>query len=350
MQYEIPNSVALPIGSNDTQLGFYRRILMEAARRVGLPLLEQADFALFILHLPVNSKEAEKLLDVRMQEKPPEQRILWNGKDPSPNDKTLEIQDWEFNKRRGKEFTIDLRDFEKEELKRRQIYYQLNGGVLGSMQEIPRDSDVIIIDLNIVYEQKQFNEAQAKETIKAQVDDAVNVYGAIEIKFNIVWSAGTGSVTNRVIMEGRKEGFVNIFLSISKAEASSQLRIDPPDPETGEIKTYDIFLTREKVKISGLSDNSLLKRSLSHELGHKFGIVSHYGIKFLGYDVGNWISDAIINTAIIMLRNGLVVKGIDWGRNLDTNNAQFRLHGRNNFGPTTCDLIRAGATRLSRKK
>ena len=102
MPYEIPNSVSLVIGSNDTQLGFVRKALIQAAREAGLPLLEQVDFAISILRLPINPGEAAKLLDISKQEGKPSFRLIWNGKDPSPKDHTIEIQDWEFNKRRGK--------------------------------------------------------------------------------------------------------------------------------------------------------------------------------------------------------------------------------------------------------
>lgn len=125
MQYYIPNKVSFRIGATDTQMAFVRKALMEAARIAGLPLLEQVDYADFILRLPLNQKDRDKLLDVREQAKnktkTPQFRLLWKGEDPSPDDKTIEIQDWEFNKRRGKAFNFHLNDNEKIELKRRQV-------------------------------------------------------------------------------------------------------------------------------------------------------------------------------------------------------------------------------------
>lgn len=182
MQYEIPNKVSLVIGLNDTQLAFVRKALMEAARIAGLPLLEQVDYANFSLRLPINQKEAEKRLDVRMQEKPPEFRLLWKGKDPSPKDGTTEIQDWEFNRRRGKLFNFNLNEVEREELKRRQIYYQLNGGVLGSMRETA--GDTVIVDLNLVYQKENFSLTKAQNEFGKYVTDAIAVYAPLEIKFN----------------------------------------------------------------------------------------------------------------------------------------------------------------------
>lgn len=196
MQYEIPSRVSLVIGLNDTQMGFVRKAFIEAARLAGLPLLEQMDYADFILRLPINQIEREKLLDKRNQEKSTGFRLLWKGKDPTPRDGTIEIQDWEFNRQRGKWFGFSLNDVEKEELKRRQTYYVLNGGLLGSMQEIPRDTTKIVVDLNFVYEKSQFDQAKAQAAFQKQIAFAEKVYGVIEIRFFNTWTAGSGDWEN----------------------------------------------------------------------------------------------------------------------------------------------------------
>ena len=41
MSDRTPKSIALTVGVKESQLQFTRRVLMEAARRIGLPLLEQ---------------------------------------------------------------------------------------------------------------------------------------------------------------------------------------------------------------------------------------------------------------------------------------------------------------------
>ena len=301
---------------------------MQAALKAGLPLLESISYALFLLPLSVDDKTY---------------RTGWakSKDDPTPKDSPI-VKDNEFETRRGKDTTYYLTDNEKQELEIRQIHYVLSGGVLGSMIEVT-DQDVIIIDLNIVFDEKQFDEVKAKETIKAQVNDAVNVYGAIEIKFNIVWTAGTGSVANLEITKGGKEGFINVFLTIGESGAVSQTAMTKPDRVTGEIKTYDIFLTREKFSIKGLSDNSMNTWALAHELGHKFGLVGYSGRDFLGFDTSNWSSDVAINTAILKAGTGSVVKGVDW------NKSPYVRSILKDLTPTTFDLMRAGAKRLMRK-
>lgn len=323
---------------------------MEAARLAGLPLLEQADYAMFILRLPINSKEADKLLDVRLQEKPPEFRILWNVKDPSPKDKTLEIQDWEFKKRRGKNFTIVLIDSEKEELKRRQTYYVLNGGVLGSQKEIPRETDTIIVDLNFVFEKSQFNQIKTQESFSKHIAFAEKVYGVIDIKFYSTWTAGTGDWEKRTITEGRKDGFVNVYLSVRKQKDGFAATDTVVDEKTGEITTKDIFLAKGQLEGGGITNYSLREEALAHELGHKFGIVAYYGkkIPFTDVDIGNIPTDIEINSAISTLARGAVRKNIDWnklGRSKPVVVSNMREFWET---VTTYDKIRLGARGLSK--
>lgn len=354
MQYEIPDEIPLVIGSNDTQIGFFYKILMEAAFKAGLPLLERADYANFILRLPMNLKEAEKLLDIRMQETPSAFKILWNGKDPSPKDKTLEIQDWEFKKLRGKNFTIVLNDFEKGELKRRQTYYVLNGGVLGSEKEIPRETDTIIVDLNFVYEKAQFNEAKAQAAFQKQITFAEKVYGVIGIKFYSTWTAGAGNWETRTIKEGKKDSFVNIFLSVRSQKDAISLVNATIDEKTGEVITKDIFLIKGQFESGGLVENSLNENALAHELGHKFGLFGDaddriFGFKSLfGYSARNWVSDIEIDSALKMLNRGAVRKGYDWNK-LGKGNRVIVSSMRDFWASiSTYDKMRIGARRLSK--
>lgn len=358
MQFDIPQSVSVPIGINDTQLSFVRNALVDAARRSGLPPLEQIDFANLILRLPINLEELDKLLDVTKQQKAPAFRVRWIGKDPSPKDGTLEIQDWEFKKLRGGKFTYFLNDVEKEELKRRQIYYQLNGGVLGSNRDISA-TDIIIVNLNFVYNKKQFNQTTAQAAFQKQISFAEKVYGVIEIKFYPIWTAGSGSAATVKITEGRKNDFVNVFLSIG-GQASGLSFVDTiNDERTGEAITQDVFITKGQGEGGGgLSDYSLREEALAHELGHKFGLTGDPNDTLLGYkelggfQIRNWVSDTEINSAIKMLARGAVRKGFDWnllGRNrrlpsniLPRNMKEFWA------SISTYDKMRIGARRLSK--
>lgn len=345
MQYEIPNSVALPIGVNDTQLGFFRKILMEAALKAGLPLLERVDFANFILRLPINSKEAEKLMDIRTQEKPPEFRILWIGKDPSPIDKTLEIQDWEFNKRRGKEFTINLNDFEKEELRRRQIYYQLYGGVLGSEKEIPPDTDIIIVDLNLIFQKENYNATTAQNEFGKYVDGAVKAYEQLGIKFNISsWTPGdakfiSGDTLDAKITEAYKAGFYNVIFG-TRNNSNDRIAYTTFDAQKTPIAS---FLYKPSLDGGGFVNRGLRTHALAHELGHAFGLLGSE--KISDPTARNKDADWDVDKAIIRLLGGNVKKGIDWGRSgliLPDNSGNIKYL-------TVFDILRAGARAIARK-
>lgn len=352
MQNEVPNSVTLVVGSNDTQLGFFRRILMEAAFKAGLPLLERVDFANFILRLPVNSNEAEKLLDVRMQERPPNFRMLWSGKDPSPKDKTLEIQDSEFNKQRGKDFTIVLNDFEKEELKRRRIYYQLSGGVLGSGKEVPLDSEVIIIDLNLIYQEELFSLTEARNTFGGYVSDAIKVYEPLGIKFYISdWSPGTATFVTRsdgkleaTITKGAKDGFHNVIFGRRAGKTGEERFSLSYTTFDGASKPIASFIYQGALGGGGAFANYELRtHSLAHELGHVFGLLGSPEIT----DATNRNKDADwdIDKAIIKLLSGEIKKGIHWKRSgLILPDASGKIEYL-----TVFDKLRAGARAIARK-
>ena len=321
MPYEIPNSVSLVIGSNDTQLGFVRKALIQAAREAGLPLLEQVDFAISILRLPINPGEAAKLLDISKQEGKPSFRLIWNGKDPSPKDHTIEIQDWEFNKRRGKNFGYTLSSIEKEELKRRQIHYQLDGGTLGSNIEAPAN-DTIIIDLNLIYEKENYNATTAESEFGGYITDAIQIYGQLEIKFNISsWTPGNAKFVygnndslNATITEGAKAGFYNVIfgkLNNSNDRLSYTMF-------SGESKPLASFIFKPGLGANVFVDRGLRTHSLAHELGHVFGITGSE-ISIVGYEppdlVRNILTDQQVDSAITRILSGKVKKGIDWKKN-----------------------------------
>lgn len=293
------------------------------------------------------------------KEKTPQFRLLWaTKKDPSLEDHTFEIQDWEFNKQRGKWFGFELNDFEKRELTRRQIYYQLNGGTLGAGVETPAN-DTIIVDLNFVYETNQFNELQAKAAIQKQIAFAEKVYGVIEIKFFKAWTAGKGNWKTLTIKEGRKPNYVNVMLTTRDDNKAVSATNVIPGKSASEDIIKDIFLIQSQFEGGGgLSDYSLSETSLAHELSHKFGLVGDPSDKvfgsdtFFGYNVRNWVSDAEINDAIKILNRGAVKKGFNWGNLgksrslpsgvLPANMKEFWA------SISTYDNLRIGARRLSK--
>jgi hypothetical protein len=341
MLYEIPSVVTLVVNQNDTQTGFINRIYKEAARIAGLPLREQIDFAGFMLKLPLSQEELDKLFDIKKEDKLNHYRIVWN-KDPTPKDKTAEIQDYEFNKLRGRWFSITLNSNIKNELAGRQVYYVLGGRVLGSMTERAKD-DVITVDLNIVYEKSQYSEVLAKEVVQPLVDVAIQCYGVIQIKFNVVWTQGEGSFEENKITAGRKEGFVNVFLSKSKLH-NSTTRTDAKIDKNRNITLKDIFLSEGQFK-----NRSFYGSDLAHELAHKFGIAT-YGFKIWGTDIvaGNFFDDIALYLALGRMWTGTVIKYIDWEKPLSTlGSSSVRISPE--FKPTIFDLLRAGARKLGRK-
>lgn len=127
MQNEIPEKVSLVVRGGESQADFARHIFMEAARLAGLPLSEQVSFADDMI------KSGEHLF-VGKDEKP---RLRWQS-DPTPKDKDPLISDAEWKKKYGTRHTHILGDFNKQEMKRRQSYYVLGGGVLGSRVEVSK--------------------------------------------------------------------------------------------------------------------------------------------------------------------------------------------------------------------
>jgi len=225
----------------------------------------------------------------------------------------------------------------------------LNGSVLGSEKEIPRETDTIIVDLNFVYEKSQFNEAKAQAAFQKQIAFAEKIYGVIEIKFCSTWTAGTGDWETRAIKEGRKDSFVNIFLTVRKQKDALAATDATVDEKTGEVTTKDIFLAKGQLEGGGITNYSLREEALAHELGHKFGIIAYYGkIPYTGVDIGNIPTDIEINSAISMLGRGAVRKNIDWNR-LGKGNPVIVSNMREFWATvTTYDKIRLGARRLSK--
>lgn len=335
MPYEIPETVRLKIKVGESQLDYARRIFMEAARLAGMPLLEQGYFANDMIE---NGNQLFK-----KSEKDNTPRLHW-FEDPSPKDNDQLVTDLEWKKKQGKWHTHVLGNYPTEELKRRQFYYQLYGGVLGSLQEIPDNTDTIIVDLNIVYDKEHYTLETAQKKLKLLTDDAIKVYSSIEIKFYITWTAGGGDYTKWEII-GAKAGFVNVLLckNMDKNEDKSTAVTQTYYADSGELETENIFLIEGNLY-------PFEQRNLAHELGHRFGIVAHYGVSILGYDFGNATSDTSINKAIVMMRNNLVIKGVDWGRPIRMDPERYTFSSKHKLGPTTYDYMRAGAAALARKK
>lgn len=115
MPITIPDKIKLTVAVNESQLQFTRRVLMEAARLIGLPMLEQLRFADFF-H-PLCGEAAAKH---RIQ--------WWKASDPSPLDNDLTMHDAEWKTLANKDFTLSIKPEVREELQRRYDYFLARGG------------------------------------------------------------------------------------------------------------------------------------------------------------------------------------------------------------------------------
>ena len=115
MPVNIPKSVRLTVGAKESQLEFSRRVLMDAARQIGLPMLEQLQYADFFY--PLCGEASSKY---RIQ--------WWKGSDPSPLDADLTMFDAEWKTLGNKSFTLSLSQLQQDELKRRYDYFLGRGG------------------------------------------------------------------------------------------------------------------------------------------------------------------------------------------------------------------------------
>lgn len=350
MQNEIPKKVSLVVKNGESQADFARRLFMEAARLAGMPLLEQVSFAEYM----INSGEH---LFIGKDEK---LRLKWE-KDPSPKDNDPLVSDQEWKARYGKSHTHILGAFNKQELSRRQVYYMLGGGVLGSGIEASK-SDIIIVQLNITFESPHFTETTAADYLKAQIQDAIDAYGQINIKFYVTYRVGTATEkasdgTLSRIATGAVDGAVNAYLFYNN-DAHRDISY------MNSVSDH-IFL----MKSAYFRTDGLRVGALSHEIGHVFGFkgwqitqtaynyFGEYGNNVVARTIDNLSDFAQIEPALTMMRNGLVRKGIDW---VDDYTKEFQLRSvraEDIYGqfayiprkPTLYDTLRAGARKFAGK-
>jgi hypothetical protein len=136
MSDNIPKKITLTVGINESQLQFTRRVLMEAAHRIGLPLLEQAYFADFFY--PLCGKNSANY------------RInWWAGSDPSPLDNDLTMHEAEWKTLQNKDFTLSITKEQHDELARRRDYYISRGGRLFS-SELPRIGNTVADEMTYI--------------------------------------------------------------------------------------------------------------------------------------------------------------------------------------------------------
>lgn len=310
MLYEVPDIVSLQVGVNDTQLGFFFKLLMKAAKESGLPLSEQIDFANSILKLPRDPEERIKLFDKTKQDEPSDYRLMWAISDPTPVDGTRTIQDTEF--KGGANLSYTLTPAEKADLHTRQLYYQMNGGILGTLAELS-DFGKITVDLNIVYDPELITVNEPPQTkleyvearVKPKLQYWQETFYRIGILYTVRYNTGTVNASRTEITSGTLAGMVNIFWM--------------NDPKS--LKAYSRTETgNNQIFISEYKNDFMYDRAICHELGHVFGYLGITGMALL-YPIDwlltltpipNLISDYSINSALENMKNNRVKYGVDW--------------------------------------
>jgi hypothetical protein len=324
MPLNIPNKVSLIVKRGESQKDFASRIFIEAARLAGLPLLQQAYFADYMIasgeHLFVG--QDDKL------------RFKWRL-DPSPNDKYPLVKDNEWQAKYGNWHTHILGDVNKTELANLQMSYLLSGGTLGSLIDVS-PTEIITVDLKIVYDPMlitsdvppQTDLEYVKLAMKRQLDYWSETYSKIGINYNVRYSIGTVNPLRQEITSGALPEMINIFYL--------------NDPNS--LKCYSKFNTGSRqIFLSELRGALLMESGLCHEAGHLFGIVgierlkgveNYLLVKFkAAIDwVQNLNSDILINSALRRLKANNVTKGIDWIE--DYQNPPKRTYYTSNRFPT----------------
>ena len=277
--------------------------------------------------------------------------------DPTPKD-GAQVKDNEFETRRGKQTTYYLSDKEKNDLKERQIFYVLHGGVLGSMQESLLDG-VIIINLNIVYQDDQYTLQEAQAATRATVADCQSAYSAIEVKLNVIYTPGKGdaSYTNEKgaygrIAQGAKEGMVNVLLFTNSGYHGGRSgSLYNPSSE-------QIFIWEGSVDVKPRAKNvsdTLSSGAIAHELVHLF--FQYAGMSMEESDFNNWSQERGIYYSLNQMRyNPFFTPDSklpdNFNYNKDFNPGGFGFRDPSPRGtrqnPTYEQVIRIGAKRVAK--
>ena len=306
---------------------------MELARQSGLPFIEQLDFSNYI----------SIILGCKFE---------WKTEDQSPQDDIV-FKDQDTANKVGKDIDYYPSPTEVEELKNRQFQYMLNGGVLGSWTEVSARS-TISLDLNIVYDEDQYNIIEAHTAADATVQDCKNTYGAVNIEFNVSFSPGKGD-TSYIntdgsygrIARGAKNGAINVLLFANyKFNGRSSSLYNPASEQIfmWEGSMYD----KPTAKNAG---DPLTSSAIAHELGHLF--FYYAGLYMTESWLNNGIQDGQINYSLNQMRyNPLFFQDnrlsdyYNFRRDVNPLRLDFLAPRGSNRKPTSEQLLRLGAKKV----
>lgn len=333
MQYEIPNFVTLMVVPYESAQAFMRRAMMRAAYEAGLPLLEQVYFANYMISLGWV--------------------FQWKNADPTPQD-NINIKDAELNARANRAINYRLSETEKEELKKRQTDYTLNGGILGSKLEASNDFQ-INLSINIVYDENQYTLGQTQDAVAEAVKYLDESYGSININFNISYTAGKrdSALLNKDgaygrIAKGNVSGKINVLLFVNNKYAGKSGSLYYPPTEL--IAIWEGSMDANP-KSSNASDK-LSASAVAHELGHLF---FHYaGLSMEQTLERNLFQDGGIRYALSQMKyNPLFYKDSQLPDDFESRRAKkggfYPVPSKTKNNPSSEQLLRLGAKRLAAK-
>jgi hypothetical protein len=333
MQYEIPTVVTLMVIPFETAQSFMRRAMMRSAYEAGLPLLEQVYYANHLISLGW--------------------LFQWKVGDPTPQD-NINIKDAEITSRANGAMNYWLSEAEKEELKNRQANFVLNGGVLGTGLESRADFQ-INLNLNIIYDENQYSLEQAQNATVKTLKYLQDSYGSINIIFNVSYSAGKGDASymnfNGVygrILKGAMSDKISVLLFANNKYAGRSGSLYNPDTELIVVWEGSMDANPRSQNVSdGLSSSAI-----AHELGHLF---FHYaGLSMEQIPGNNLVQDGGIRYALSQMKfNPLFTKDSQLPDNFEYKKAKkggfYPIPGKTKYNPTSEQLLRLGAKRLSAK-
>lgn len=213
--------------------------------------------------------------------------------------------------------------------------------------------------LNIAFAGSHFTESTAQDYLKSHIQDAIDAYGQINIKFYVTFQLGTATEkasdgTFSRILTGAIDGAVNVYLFFDNNEHRDRSYMN-------SVSNHIFLMKSAYYKTDGLRVGAL-----SHEIGHVFGfkgwqvtqtaynIFGEIGNNPLTRGIDNLSDFTQIEPALSKMRSGSVRKGVDWS---DDYSKEFYLrsvraediygeHAYVQRQPTLFDFLRAGARKI----
>ena len=238
----------------------------------------------------------------------------------------------------------------------------VSGGFVG-------ENETVTIDLDIVYDSSQFSRPEAIQAMQDSVQHLQSTFSAINVTFNITYTAGTADTVSRQnsecagcaysIRSGAVDGAINVFLHNNSRNLLQTVSYFRPE-------NSQIFIEKA---------GSVPKEKLAHEVGHLLRFLVNGppggGIPLLTHTGAGWrlvgstnhSEDGVIDDANARMRQGPLAYGSQYVDDYRTVAYSQVTPGRtaNILGdlaprhmvartPTAYDIYRLGARIVSGQK